>query len=197
MIKRITCIAVVGMFLCTYASADLIQYASSPWGTTYYEDPAGSIGSEFVVNQNLTLSKLGIWDENNDGLAVAHNVALFAMDGTVLASVTIVAGTSPALEDEYRWADASPVALVQGTHYIVGAYYSTTDDRFRDYATIDPAFTLVAGLYHDSPSFLMPDVKWNTSGLYSANLQAVPVPAAVLLGMLGLSVAGLKLRKFA
>jgi len=195
MIKRITFIAVVGMFLCTYASAELIQYASTPSGGWWYESPAGSIGSEFVVNQNLTLSKLGVWDDGY--LDVAHDVALFAMDGTVLASVTIGAGTSNPLEDGYRWADASPVALVQGTHYVVGAYYSTTNDWFRDYATIDPAFTVVAGLYHDSPSFLMPDVSWNASGLYSANLQAVPVPAAVLLGMLGLSVAGLKLRKFA
>ncbi len=37
----------------------------------------------------------------------------------------------------------------------------------------------------------------NNSGSLTVNIYAVPVPAAVLLGMLGLGAAGLKLRKFA
>jgi len=187
--KVLVICAVAVMLLCTYASASPVQYASQPWGSQLYESPAGSIGTEFIANGNFTLSKLGIYDDGLDGLAVAHDVALFAMNGTVLASVTINAGNgSPMAADGYRWENARPVALVQGTHYVVAAYYSTAQDFFRDQATIDPAFTLVAGLYHDDPSFLIPDTAYNTTGLFAANLQ-IPEPATMtLLGLGGLSL---------
>jgi len=196
--RLITMCAVVVMLLCTYASAD-IQYATGTGGGIWYYPNSGTVGTEFEANRNLTLSMLGIWDENGDGLSDAHDVALFATDGTLLASVTIAAGTSNPLVNGYRWADAAPVALVQGTHYVLGAFYPDGDDRFKDRATIDPAFTLVKDLYRDGAPFDIPTTEYfyDGRGWYGPNLQAVPIPAAVLLGLLGLGAAGVKLRKHA
>jgi hypothetical protein len=197
--KRVIFIAVMCAFVAAPTFADMIQYATGTSGGAWYYPGGGTVGTEFIVNQNLGLSKLGIYDYGQNGLGVAHDVALFAMDGTILASVNIGAGTTNPLENGYRWADASSVALVQGTHYVLGAYYSDGSDWFLDMAKIDPAFTLVRDLYRDDNSWAIPDTTYLGSGKgwYGPNLQAVPVPAAVLLGMLGLGAAGLKLRKLA
>jgi hypothetical protein len=198
--KDFILVSVVVMSLCAYASAD-IQYAGPPGGGTYNYPGGGNVGTEFIANENLTLTKLGIFDYGSNGLGNAHTVGLWTSGGALLTSLTIPAGTGTPLASGYRWADASPVTLVQGQSYIIGAFYSDGADWFVTNATIDPVFTLVTDLYRDGAPFAMPTTTYLGSGQgwYGPNLQAVPVPvpAAVLLGLLGLGAAGLKLRKFA
>ena len=198
--KKAVVFALVVMLGGTYATADVTQYATGASGQTYHYVGGGTVGMEFEMNEDLVLSKLGVWDNGNNGFANAHDVALFAMDGTVLASATIGAGKVNPLSGGYRWADASPVSLVSGAHYVLAAYYRDGRDYFRTNAAIDPAFTLVTDLYDDGASLAMPTDTYfgdGVRGWYGPNLQAVavPVPGAVLLGALGLGTAGLRFRR--
>ena len=70
--------------------------------------------------------------------------------------------------------------------------------------TISPVVTNLAGFDSSFVSFNADNVYINFAGLkfypetvVALDVQFVPVPGAVLLGMLGLSAAGIKLRKFA
>ncbi len=183
--------AVIVVLLSAYANAAVTQYANSTSGGLWQFIPGGTVGTQFTANQNLTLTKLGVFDYGSDGLAESHQVALFDTAGNILSSVTIGAGTANPLEDGYRWADATTVSLVQGTDYILGAYYSDGSDWFMDTATIDPAFTFVADLYLDAAWGMPTDTFFNDGrGWYGPNLQAIPAPGAILLGGIGAGLIG-------
>jgi hypothetical protein len=139
----------------------------------------------------------------DDGFQIEHLIGLWQQsDGTLLASDTVSAGTVDPLLDHFRYVDTSDITLTAGQDYVVGFYTdrSASLDSFTDAfnLNVNPAIsniTMVAG----GPSFVMPT--WNPPNVnrYGPNFQfnVVPVPGAVLLGMLGMGVAGIKLRKYA
>jgi hypothetical protein len=112
---------------------------------------AGTIeGWEFTVNVELEARALGVWDALDDGLAGAHDVGLFEVDGTALASVTVPAGTSAELVGGSRFVSIPPVQLQPGRNYVLVALYGVAPNSGLDAAAqncreIAPAFTLVDG----------------------------------------------------
>jgi hypothetical protein len=102
--------------------------------------------------------------------------------------------------------DQNPVDGV-GPDESLGIVYNLEDDEFGVPFTIDDVFAAIA------LGFTNPDPGGNTSLRIGIHVQSIielpdgpdsseafiltPIPGAVLLGMLGLGVAGLKLRKFA
>lgn len=208
--KKVTILicAIIALTLCSHARADYM-FASSPSGTEGYADYPGTLGTIFTANQTLTVTQMGIYDLGNNGLVEAHDVGLWEEDGTLLASVTIQSGTGSALLNGYRWEDLSTsVTLNSGQTYVLGAYYNLNGngDHIKTSATINSAFTVGANAAVETmgDSLAMPIYNYNTvtldsyssyKGFFGPNLVAVPVPATILLGFLGLGVGGWKLRK--
>ena len=193
--KLVLMCAVIAILLTTYSDAAVTQFATSTSGGewTWTIPFSGTVGTQFTANEGLTLTKLGIFDYGQDGLWDSHQVALFDTAGNILASVVIGAVTANPLEDGYRWADATPVALVQGTDYILGAYYGNGYDWFMDTATIDPAFTFVSDLSLPWVWGMPTESSFDDGrGWYGPNLQAIPIPApgAILLGGIGAGLVG-------
>jgi len=84
-----------------------------------------SLGLDFEVTySHVTISRLGIWDDNGDGLLSAHTLVLYDLStGTVLAQVETLPGTGD-LSGGYRYFDlATPVTLAEGTQFAVVVYY--------------------------------------------------------------------------
>src|SRR4051794_39719346 len=48
-----------------------------------------SVGWEFTVNSNITLTQLGYWDQEGNGFVSSHQVGLFSDAGTLLTSTTV------------------------------------------------------------------------------------------------------------
>ena len=88
----------------------------------------GSRGWQFSIAGSSAITQLGVFDAGGDGLINPHQVGLWRIDGTLLASATVPAGTAAPLVDGYRYVSITPVVL--GTFIsggIVAAQYSEGD----------------------------------------------------------------------
>lgn len=158
-------------------------------------DPSfrGTVGYRFSTSRDLTISALGFFDDQEDGLLSSHDVGIFAAGSqALLASTTIAAGSSAYLQGGFRWAALTPLTLSPGTYVIAATLPG-------DPATFDPVHysasspTTIAGLIIaaesltqavDPLSLVMPTVDEGVGyGFFGANFatpQAVPAPLPLL-----------------
>jgi hypothetical protein len=89
----------------------------------------GTAGGVFHTTYSYwpNINWLGYYDKDGDGLANSHVVSLW--DGTtIVASVTVPAGTEAPLVNGYRWAPLpSTVGLWYGHWYVIGAQTDGVD----------------------------------------------------------------------
>jgi hypothetical protein len=171
--------------------------ADSYFGTSPGENPGGidyewedeTIGNEFTVDSGRILVRaLGVWDEDEDGLANAYDLTLWTGTGTVLRTATVGSGTANPLSQGFRWASVAPLYLTVGETYVVGLYRPDFDDVMRwvdaGEVTIDGSFTLLDDLYVSGEAF--PTNREDRDGIFGANFAFTPEPGTfVLTGLAG------------
>ena len=102
----------------------------------------GTYGWEFSVNQTITVTQLGVYD-NNSTLLANHEVAVFDTSGKVYALGTVQPIVQPVrFPDQTNYFTYAPVTfssplvpLAPGADYIIGTFlsggdYSVSDDGF-------------------------------------------------------------------
>ena len=115
-------LAVVALGVIT-PNAWSIDVPAVEWGTG--EVPSSSFSSttgySFRVNQNISARALGAYDFNGDGFdfGQSHEAGLWKSDGTLLASATV--SSSDPLVGHFRYKSITPVTLLAGNDYVVGA----------------------------------------------------------------------------
>jgi len=123
------------------------------------------LGFSFIVNNPITVTELGVYDYMNDGLIDSHQVALFSSDGNVLSQITINAGTSGTLSNNFRFGSTNPVALEQGDIYYIGAYYPSSNSS--DWSLSDPyahafeSFNIASQITFEDRRY---EVEWDGTG---------------------------------
>lgn len=163
---------------------------------TFIGDRAATTGFIFTAQSDASLTALGFHDYQLDGLNVAHEVALYGTDGSLLAITTVDAGPSSPLAGEYRYSMlASAFTLQAGTQYVLAAH-SDSSDGYR-YATVPPASLSVnpliaigpqAGVYTYGPSLSFPSSQAGYDIYATPNMLLAPVPEP---GTWALACAGL------
>ena len=149
---------------------------------------------------------LGYYDNGGDGLANSHVVSLWdnSAGNTLLATVTVPAGTSAPLVNGFRWVQLpSTVGLTYNNYYIIDAQVDNVDtwgdlitgdaqvSFSGQYANLDDGYQFSrAGRYGGS------DPASNQAGgsdaIYpAANLgyNVIPVPEPATLGLMGIGMA--------
>jgi hypothetical protein len=191
-------ILAVGLAGTMSASATIVELITNPTGQAGYNDTIPwSMGFEFSTPSVLntpTVTQLGFYDYGNNGLGAAHDVALFAADGTRLAHATVSAGGA-ATADSYQWVNITPVNLVANTTYYLAAYYSAPgggadpDWLYLGSATVAPGFSVLGSYYSVTSSGT--DATWNNinysgppNGFHGPDLRAVPEPTTMIAGAL-------------
>jgi hypothetical protein len=115
-----------------------VAYRVHP-GTPGAQAFGGALGMDFVANQNVTITELGCFDDNSDGLTLPITVQLWQRNengtplnfsddtgGSVLASATFTPGDPGTLFEGSRFKPlASPLALPTGAYTIIAYGYGT------------------------------------------------------------------------
>jgi hypothetical protein len=90
-------------------------------GLTYSGAPY-TLGFQFSVASNVSITALGAYDNGNNGLNGAASVGLWDSSGNLLVSTAVPAGAAGLLIGDFSYATISPYALTANTHYFIGAY---------------------------------------------------------------------------
>lgn len=98
-----------------------------------------NIGRQFdVTNDGITVSDLGVWDYQGNGLLDSHVITLFSLDwfgrnppATVLpgGSVTVSSGTAATLDSGFRFAPLAERIYLPAGKYSVVVYGLNSDGR--------------------------------------------------------------------
>jgi hypothetical protein len=213
-----TLVVMAGLVLAVSISAraDFIMHSAT--ATTGNQAYSG-VGLTFdvVAPSGIEVLGLGIYDSGRDGIVGAGttlSTVLFDSTHAVLQQIDFTTADSGVLDvaSNYRFKDlSSPLVLSPGRYTIVG-YGWTTSDNY-EHNTYNggtgPVFNNGGGsisFYQsawtttgNAPAPTFPTLTGSPDYFDGPNMRfaVVPVPAAVLLGLLGLGAAGLKLRRFA
>ena len=145
---------------------------------------------------SISVTSLGLWDKDSNGLADSHTGAIWDAAGSIVVQGTVVAGTSAPLLARFRYVSVAATVLSAGASYTVGAHYPTTADFAS--STNPPNVATAAGLTLQGYRFngtnlgfnkpLNSTAPWSSvGGTFQFNV--VPEPATA--GLFAMGLAGL------
>lgn len=129
MVTRIACLFVFAVSLVSAEVAHAWQDGAPAISFEHASVNGGAAvnvtdGWEFSVKAPVTLTALGVWDHQNDGLNQAIPVGLWDTDGRMLASATVPAGTAAEAVKGFRYVSIDALRLRAGNTYVIGAAYT-------------------------------------------------------------------------
>ena len=168
------------------AAAPLISFSSY---STFGGDGPWSLGFQFTTGATSSLvSALGAFDFQGNGFLDSHEVGIWTLGGTLLASVTV--NSSDVFEalgssgDGFRYAAIAPLVLDANTSYVIGASDFGVNDRYvlNTFDSVMAAgFTYNEARYFQGPGLVIPDgTDADYTGYFGANLQVSALDAPEL-----------------
>ena len=161
-----------------------------------------TIGWGFDVTSSVSVTHLGFWDEGGDGLVEAHDVGLWASDGTLLAQTIVSNASTTTIASASGFGDwifetlSGPIILDAGSYIVAGVSGADPFRTFVDSISVDPLLTnFGSGKFERGGTLAFPtSVEDSEFSLFGANILiddtiSVPAPTSILL--LGLGIAGL------
>ncbi|NTU54251.1 MAG: PEP-CTERM sorting domain-containing protein [Chlorobiaceae bacterium] len=192
--KKVLSLVIIGLSMMigtgSQASADVIAL-SFTGGEPYYVSDIRTVGWEFTLASPVTVTRLGFYDFEDDGLLADHSVAIWDDAANLMVSTTVTTGMDTS-EQSFIWNAVAPVSLAAGT-YRIGASVAIGEDYY--YSAVDSITTADPVTFNGGAvllgSFDYPASFDDTiSGRFGPNFAyVVPEPASMLLlisGMTGL-----------
>ena len=136
-----------------------------------------SIGWQFNVDTEITVTAMSWYDELQDGLEIGHEVAIWDPLGNLIAStnVTIPAGTAATLEGIWRTVAITPTTLPVGSGYIVGGYNNFHSEclNFNVTQTVIPEITYIDATFSGFGATLERPINFSAAdnGFYGVGFQ--------------------------
>jgi hypothetical protein len=179
-----------------------LQTANNTTGNGNYP---GS-GAKFSVNAPISISALGVFDSDQDGLAASSSaplsVHLFTSGGVDLISISFDSTSPGTLEGKYRFKSITPLFLAPADYLLVGygwtasdpdhnCYFGGTCETFNDGGGL---LTFITSPFGFVPAGTFPNADNSAENFFSsANMKYEAVPEPGTLALVGLSLTGLML----
>jgi hypothetical protein len=166
----VTMTALIGLtILATPALGDI--NASFHLGGGIITNYAYAHGWWFTPTTDITLTRLGLWDEDQDGLAQGHDVGIFEVANPSVALATAFIDSSDPLSGDSRFEAVDSVVLSAGT-----AYYLLANN-----------FMIDRYVYGSGNVGFAPEINWlgYSYSLTSNSIFCYPIHAQGLPGDLG------------
>ena len=200
-ILRITlsaAIVMIASIFCTDAAADMVQFHNNAyWGTMGGVGSGRGIG--FRADTDFPISSIGIYGALN---AMTHEVVIYSSTDGNQANTLLKSASAAFSTGGLSWNDISIDYTFQaGNYYTIGwrpavstSGWASSITYYDDQSGHLPFSNGVATLINGTEG-------WDMSGFSNflhpqLRVDVVPVPGAVLLGILGLGAVGVKVRKF-
>ena len=180
--------------------AGLTGFSGGSRYASYYGSYAGDvIGWTFEVNQDIFVTDLGYWIDDQDFIMDSiHEVGIWTLDGTLLTSAVVDPNTAYEFNG-FNYTGISSLALSAGQSYVLGGMTTTDDNDWyvsgASSATFGAAVAFVESRYplEGELGFVFPESTSSSYGRFGPNFLYSDVPAPGALALLGL--AGLVRRR--
>ena len=157
------------------------------------------VGYQFTATDNQNVTALGYYDQDQNGLAVSHNVGIYDIAGNLLASSAV--GPGSYLLSGFRYVDlASAFSLNGGSQYRIAGTTASNDGwvfQAEDIATNGISYG--GSYFADGSSLAFPSKQANTREYLTVNFLtaagAVPEPTTWAMMLLGFGAIGFATRR--
>jgi Domain of unknown function (DUF4082) len=154
-----------------------------------------TLGWAFSTDSAITLTRLSAWDNQGNGfVSGSQDVGLWRADGTLLASATVTS-TDSLSSDYFRSAAVTPVTLLPGVTYIVGATSRLDTYGYYGSSTMASGINYLGDRYGGMGLSNL-NFPTNSSGVPNAwvggnfSFSTVPTPTASIAGFASLAGLG-------
>ena len=148
-------------------------------------------GWEFTVDDDFAVGSLGIFDLDDDGLYLSHEVGIWH-SGELVLSATVPAGTEALWIDQFRYVETDPVWLSAGETYVIGSVSlgdQCVGNNSSARITTIPSITYERTLISPSDSgFSLPTIEQDSYYLLGPNFLVIPEPTTIVLLGTGLMI---------
>ena len=177
--------------------------------TTDFTNGSWNLGWRFQVNNDITVTDLGLYDDGKNGFSadgISHIAALWTDDGTLLSSVEVTGSSE--LDNWFRFESIDPVLLSSGSIYRIAAITGSQNYTWNpNIVNYHPDITFLEDRWTLGTTLLFPEsTQFIGDGFFGGNFRAgqgdggndnvVPEPASMMLlgsGLLGM--IGIRNRK--
>lgn len=179
----------------TVARADTVAFTTTGGLAGYVGNPS-TVGYTFTLASASSVTKLGFYDNANDGLSAAVPVTIWDSAGGVRATATMPAGTNAGELSSYVYVTLATLVVLGAGTYTLGAYVTNNNDLIRfNVTTITTASGVTYGTPLASAGNARPTTNdfGNPNSYFGPNFQfnAVPEPSAWAMLSLGAVGAGI------
>jgi hypothetical protein len=155
----------------------------------FFSDVDGpfTLGFQFRVESDITVTALGAFDYLGNGFAAPHSIGIWTLaGGTPIATATIPSGVAGSLAGQFRFVDISGISLFANTEYIIGVsdFFGSIDDLYVGGVTVQAFSTPSAVTFmghrgaSEAPGLVFPTVHFDalSPATFGANFQFVTIP---------------------